>query len=221
MPDGDIFQRKLRGTGRGWVTTSRLLRYGAAREVLEKSISKACADDLRRIPSDLVIAGRDILLAAMREENLSRKGLKTSNSDPYLFLLQESRLLGKGGDFEVSTILKESLKSVFVANRNECETLSADQTSDRLGETLISNLIDRRLFSRIRDPLMLEQNRDSAKEMEWENNLRREMKYIGKKMMNDFLHGTAKKFRAPVLRRRQRKSAEDFLNQSLPVLPQL
>jgi len=221
MPDGDIFQRKLRGTGRGWVTTSKLLRYGATRDVLEKSISKACADDLRRIPSDLVVAGRDILLAAMREEDLSRRRFKTSNSDPYLVLQQELRLLPNNGDFQVGNIVKESLKSVFVANRSECASLSDDQISERLGETLISNLIDGRLFSRIRDPFMVEQNRDSAQEMAWEDNVRQEMMPIGKKMMNEFLNGKEKKFRAPVLRRRKRKSAADFLNQSLPVLPQL
>ena len=221
MPDGDIFQRKLRGTGRGWVVTSNLLRYGAPIDDLERSISKACADDLRRISSDQVIAKLDILWAAMQAEAARKQGQDAFSRDSYLFLIQELRLQGRSGDFEVATILDNAVKSVFVAKKNECESLSLNQLSESLGEILISNLVEKRLFSRIRDPFMLEQNRDPEQEMAWESKMRNEIMPIGKKMMSQFLNGKARKFRAPVLARRPRKPTSEFLSQNLPVLPQL
>ncbi len=218
MPDGDIFQRKLRGTGR-WVTVSRLLSNGSTEwATLEKSISKAYADDLGRISLDAVPSCLTFLLSAMNEEKRSRYQPGFFRSDTYLVLEQELRLFRRDCNFEILNILKDSVRSVFVSSRNECESLSDDQISDKLGETLIGRVLDERL-SRIRDDLMLTQKRNLDEQMQLEKELRGKMMPIGRKMMCDFKNGKTKKFRAPIVRRAQKKSATDFLNQSIPVLP--
>ena len=68
---------------------------------------------------------------------------------------------------------------------------------------------------------MLIQNRDLSEQMELEKELCKNMLPIGQKMMRDFRSGKTKKFRVPIVRQAKKKSAADFLNQSVTVLPQM
>jgi hypothetical protein len=216
MPDGDIFQRSLRGTGKGWVSVFRLSAYGDSFEGLESQISKACSDNFRRIPREIIEQCLHVLISTLEAEGLvaGNQGLRRANT--FLRLENDLRLIPSSAEFELVTLLKESVRSVFAANQFRVSELRSSEIPKAVGEALVSKLFDNRV-SRVRNELIKASGRSINEQFELEGKLKSSMVGVGQKLMNDFCSG--RKFRAPVFRRRQpRKSAAEFLNQPIQVI---
>lgn len=216
MPDGDRFYRRLKGTGRGWVTVSRIACNNGNIILIKDKIMKAVADNLRKIEPQSVEKALDILHRIFEEERLQKRGLSLSTTNNFIRLEQELRLAKFQGDFHLCIILENSVKKVFLANRNSCLAISSDEINEKLGQTLAVEITDSRL-SRVRDLIVEEQNKTYSEHIEWEQNLRREILEPAKKLVKGFVNSKqAKKFRSPVTRRIDRNATSNILNRSLP-----
>ena len=216
MADGDRFHRALVGTGRGWGTAYRIACNNGNIILLKDKVLKAVADNLRRIEPQSVEKAIDILHGIFDAERWQKLGLSLFNADNFARLESELSMARFQGDFHLTKILENSLKKVFLANKNSCLTISKDEINKRLGQTLAVEITDSRL-SCVRDGIMKEQNRTFSEQIKWEQDLRREILEPAKKLVKGFVSGKqTKKFRSPVTRRIDRNATSNILNRSLP-----
>lgn len=217
MPDGDKFMRKLKGTGKGWGVAYKLACSDSAH--LPAQILKACADNLRNYSKGALAETVNVLVSAFERENWVRNENLISSADVFLTLEKEFKSLKIKCDFDLVGILEKTVKSVFIENRNNSASMSKESVAEKLGESLVLNIMDSRWLSRIRDGLMKEQKRDVPHQIIWEQNLRGQVISGARKMMkNSFKGNEVKQFRAPVTRG-AKKSTADILNQRLTILP--
>ncbi len=216
MPDGDRFLRKLIGTGRGWGTAYKLASCNS--EYLPAQIIKACADNLRGFSDESIPAAIESLNTAFDREKWSVNENLLSSLDVFSILERECRSIKLKEGFELGNILEKSIKSVFLANKNDAAKISGENIVERLGETLALNIMDSRWLSRVRDGVMAHQNRDITEQRIWEQNLRGQILPAARKMMKSYCEGkNNKKFRAPAFKK-AKKSTSDILTKRLTVL---
>lgn len=215
MPDGDRFYRRLRGMGKGWVSISRIACNSGNIMLLNDSVLKAVANNLRSIESASVERAIDILQSAFDEERWQKQGLSLSNADNFARLERAINIARFQGDFYLTKILENSLKKVFLANKHSCLTISKDEINEKLGQTLAVEITDSRLSS-VRDLIMKEQDKTFSEQIKWEQDLRREIIEPAKKLVKGFVNSKqTKKFRSPVTRRVDRNATSNILNRSL------
>lgn len=215
MLDGDRFYRRLRGMGKGWVSISRIACNNDDITVLSDKVLEAIAENFRSI-SDSIEKCVDLLHSAFEEERWQKRGLLLSPVDSFVKI---ERALGKQnlqGNFQLNQILINSIKKVFLVNKNDCLIITEAQINEKIGETLAVEITDSRL-SCVRDFVMDEQNRNGSEQREWEKRLFREISAFSKKLIK--LDGTQiKKVRKPVTRRIDRNATANILNRSLSAL---
>src|SRR5258708_28031132 len=152
MPDGDVFQRRLRGTGRGWQAIVRLLNSHPDRLDLDQKISQAFAKNLRELPPAFIRNVVGVLLDAVSSE---RRHLSLgTNTDTFLDFCYALRLENGGNAFEIATIAKESAQAFFLANRERCRMLTEQNIVEGFADRLAEKLIDSR-FNRNHDVLLV------------------------------------------------------------------
>ncbi len=212
MPDGDIFQRSLRGTGRGWVVLARLADHQRDFDGLGSAASKAVADSFRRIPEQTLNQCTHILLA---ELDTSAWG----NLHPTIRALRlETQLLGVavGQDaFELVSITKDAVRATHTSLGRRDRIPTVAEALQAFGETLAERIFDNRI-SRVRGELMGRSGRDAASQRELELPVRYEMRKVGSRLMAQFAKG--KRFRAPVLAKRIRPTPVEMVRQQIQVL---
>ena len=215
MPDGDIFQRSLRGTGKGWTSLARLSAFNGTFVGLEGNVSRAFFHDVRRIPTSFIGQCLETLHKAFyAEASLSQEF--TQRPDNLLILDQELRLIRSPNEFDLSNIFKDCVKFVFQTQRLNAKTISDGEISDSIGEDLICRVVDNRI-SRFRNELMNRSDLSASDQFVVEQKLKNEIRPAGRKFMKDFKAG--KKPRSPVFRGPSRRSTADILNQPLRVFP--
>jgi hypothetical protein len=136
MPDGDRFYRHLRGTGRGWVSIARMSCNNSDIFLLKDKVLKAVTDNLRRIDTQSVEKGIAILHSAFDEERWQKQGLSLSNADNFSRLEQALSFARFQGDFRLTKTFEDSLKKVFLDNKNACSTISKEEINEKIGQTL-------------------------------------------------------------------------------------
>lgn len=214
MPDGDRFYRHLRGTGKGWVSISRMFCNNSDILLLKDKVLKAVSDNLRRIETQSVEKGIAILHSAFDEEKWQKQGLSLSGVDNFSRLERSLGFAKLQGDFYLTKILENSIKKVFIANKNSASTISKEVINEKLGQTLAVEITDARL-SCVRDEIMKETGRSYTEQIKWEKHLQREISEPAKKLVKGFANSKIKKFRSPVTRRIDRNATENILNRSL------
>lgn len=219
MPDGDRFLRKLRWTGRGWGKAYSLACNNSV--FLLAQISKALANNMRNFSAESIAGAIGVLSDAFGRETYYGQTNLLPSSNIFLTLENEYRLLNVKGDFDLVNILEKSVKSVFIANKNGSATMTDELIAEKLGETLSLNIMDSRWMSRVRDGVMVKQNRDFIEQQMWEQDLKGKVLPIARKMMKNFFKGKYnKKFRAPSYKQAKRATSE-LMNQRMPVLSQI
>lgn len=217
MPDGDRFMRKLKGTGKGWGVAYRLASSNDLVHLPHK-IVQACADNMRRIEPELIFGAVNALCGAFEREKWSRESNLLSSVEVSIKLDKDLRSIKGSADYDLIDLLKKSAQSVFNANRNDYTSISEKQIAERLGNTLIIEVMDSRFLSRVRDGIMEKQNRNVGEQMIWEQDLRGKVLPEAKRMVKNFFKGEkTKKFRVPAVRN-LRKTTSDILKQKMPVL---
>ena len=215
MPDGDRFYRRLRGMGKGWVSISRIACNNDDITLLSDKVLEAVAENFRSV-SDSIEKSIDLLHKAFEEERWQKRGLLLSPVDSFVKLERELGKQNLQGNFQLNQILINSIKKVFLANKNDCLIVTESQINEKIGETLAVEITDSRL-SCVRDFIMDEQNRNGSEQKEWEKKLFRKVSAFSRKLIKR--DGTQiKKIRKPVTRRIDRNATANILNRSLSAL---
>lgn len=213
MPDGDIFQRSLRGTGRGWVVLARLADHQRSFVGLGPAAGKAVSDSFRRIPAEALDQCAHILLAELDPSRTDRQlhpGIRS--------LRLESQLRGVAvaqDAFDLVNIVKDAVRTTHASLCRGDKSPTVSQTLEALGENLAERIFDNRV-SRVRGALIAHSGRNVTAQREIESPLRFEMRKVGGRLMAQFAKG--KRFRAPVLARRARPTAADMVRQPIQIL---
>lgn len=84
--------------------------------LLNDSVLKAVANNLRSIEPASVERTIYILQSAFDEERWQKQGLSLSNADNFARLERAISIARFQGDFQLTKILENSLKKVFLAN---------------------------------------------------------------------------------------------------------
>ena len=193
MPDRDVFQRCFKGSGPlGWQGIARLLNYDPGRLDVDQKITKALARTLRKLPPNFMRNVVVLLGDTMAEE-------------------RRSRLLGIRKD--------GAAQSFFLANRERSHGFSDGAISDGFADKVAEKLIDAQMFSKIRDVLQSNSQRDAVAEMSWERRILNRAFPHARKMLSRYLAVEGGAFRAPIVRGTKRKSTEEFLTEFITVLP--
>lgn len=213
MPDGDIFQRSLRGTGRGWVALARLADHQRSFVGLGTAAGKAVSDSFRRIPVEALDQCARILLSELEPSRIDRQlhaGIRS------LRLETELRGVTVAQDgFDLVNIVKDAARTTHASLCRGDNPLTDSQTLQAFGEDLAERIFDNRV-SRVRGALIAHSGRDVTTQREIETPLRCEMREVGGRLMAQFAKG--KRFRAPVLTRRARPTAAEMVRQPIQVL---
>lgn len=218
MPDGDRFYRRLRGTGRGWVSIARMACNNGDIFLLNDKVLKAVTANLREIEPQSVEKGIDILQRCFDEERWQKQSLSLSKADVFTKLEQQLSFASFQGDYYLTKKFEESLKKVFLTYRNSALKITKEEINERLGQTLAVEITDAR-FSCVRDEIMREQNRTFSEQKKWEEDLHRQLLESAKKLVKGFVKGKRiKKFRSPVTRRVDRNATANILNRGLATL---
>jgi hypothetical protein len=216
MPDGDRFYRRLKGMGKGWISVSRIACNNGNIMLLDDSVLKAVANNLRSIEPASVESGIDILHSAFDEERWQKRNVSLSNADNFARLERAISVARFEGDSYLTKKFEESLKTVFLKYRKFCLTITKDEINERLGQTLAVEITNARL-SCVRNEIMKEQNRTFSEQIKWEKELEKKISEPAKKLVKAFVNSKqTKKFRSPVTRRIDRNATSNILNRSLP-----
>lgn len=221
MPDGDRFMRQSVGTGRGWGKSYSLALNDSP--YLLGQITKACADNFRRLGTDDIRKSVDILTVAFERQSRLDKNNLMASANVFFDLKIEFRRLKAQGDYDLVGVLGRTIESVFNTYKDDCENMSRNKVIEKLGESLTLNIMDSRWLSRVRDGLMEKLGRDQFEQMKWEQDLRAKMIPEGRKMLKNAFKGEdkgeeVKAFRAPASKQKKRATA-DILSKKLNVLP--
>ena len=216
MPDGDRFYRRLSGTGKGW---GMVYRYACNK--IEASFSKdkalqAIADNLRRIEQTSLERAINILHITFEDEKWQKRGLPFSDGDNYSKLEQALTPSRFEGESVLAEVLKKAVRKVFLANKNSCLTISNEQITENLGQTLAFEIMDAHFLSRVRDGIMEKQDRNFPEQVKWEQELKKEIAEPAKKLLKGFVKG--KQIRKPLTKRIDKDATSNILSRSLNVL---
>lgn len=216
MPDGDIFQRSLAGSGKGWVRIFRSLNVDPQRTDLGPAILKAVRCNLDQLPRSYLLESFGLLGNAFRNDGLPKLGQNVMNGDSFTELDSRLRTLEFGKAFGTAQIINESIKATFSVER-----LNTGVSGDQIVATFCSifgnKFLDSR-FSKIRPTLQEARERTTQEQNVWEESVKNQSTEGLHKMIERYLAGGGVRFRVPVIRRRPAASVRDLLLRPVRIL---
>ena len=224
MPDGDKFERRLRG--KGWRRVYRLScgedSEGSMSLIVDEMIG-ACAAALRDGIQDSHTVLQNIKSAvceALKLESKAKKtGLASYNDLAYLHLSRNIESLGNNGDFDMMQCLKTMARSVFLEFRQRCDSISDKQVTDRLAEATVERIIETRFLAPAREGVMKKRKRSMEEQNFWEQSLKEKLSNPARKMLVRIIRSKRRvSIRAPKKLTPRIKMSLDSLNQGLKVL---
>ena len=224
MPDGDKFERQLRG--KGWRSIYRLScnsdLNGSLTPIVDQMMM-ACAAALRDGLQDSNILLQKIgnaVCEALRLESKAKKtGLASYRDLAYLHLSRNLDNLNGSGAFDLVQSLKTTAQSVFLKSRQLCDTISDKQVLEKLAETTIERVVETRFLAPVREGIMETQQHSIEEQTAWEQRLKMELSGPAKKMLvRVFRSKVPTSIRAPKRLTPRMKMSLESLNQGLKVL---
>jgi hypothetical protein len=216
MPDGDKFERRLRG--RGWAKAYRLAVGNAEWPFLTDSLVTATAYALRdQISCPFLPDVSAVLCDAFQVLGNSRDGSgKLEAFEQLCHNLDdiEARVPNCVG----TQLAAQSALKVFAEQSRQEDFPLGEQILDRLGETFVWDLIDNQWLSPVRDGIAEKNNRSLEEQTRWEQNLKDNLKTQARKLFQNALKAdNAKAVRAPK-RTATSRPLETLLNEPLVAL---
>ena len=198
MPDGDRFERSLRG--RGWAKAYRLAGGKAEWPLLIDALVTASAFALRhqaQSPSLSDVASALSNSLAFRRGHDSDGGFGAFEAFEQLYSQLdeiEARDLNRLG----TSLVIRAAKKVFAEQGRQIEPPEKQQTTDRLGEEFFCELIDQQFLSRVREGIAEQNERSVEQQASWEQELKQRVRPQARKLFASALKAAnAKEVRAP------------------------
>jgi hypothetical protein len=187
MPDGDRFERLLRG--RGWVKAYRLAAGNAEWALLVDSLVKAAAHALRnqaQSPSLLDVA--TVLCESLAFPSLRDSRSPSGGSQAFEHLchgLDDIEALDRS--YVGTQLAIRAAEKVFAEYSRQGGLAENEVILDRLGEVFVSHLIDHQCLSRVRSGIAEKNNRTVEQQASWEENLNEHLKPQARKLFQNAL----------------------------------
>jgi hypothetical protein len=221
MPDGDRFERTL--FGKGWRKAYRLACGNEPLTPLGDVLMKAVAAAMRgSLACASLTKVRDVVYNALQEKARSR----TLNfgdrplADPYRLLSESLAEIVTSDASAMSTQLAaKAAQSVYLEFHLQRTPVSSEQLEARLAELYVERVIRHQWLARVREGILLKNERSVEEQMSWEERLFVHLAKPSRDMLKEvFRSEGAVKVRAPRRSTPQRKMTIEELHQGLTVL---
>lgn len=221
MPDGDRFERTL--FGKGWRKAYRLAcgnePLTPLGDVLMKAVSAALNGPLACASLTVI---RDAIYNALQEKARSRM-LNFGDrplADPYRQLSEGLTEIVAADASAMSTQLAaKAAQSVYLEFHLQRTAVTSEQIESRLAELFVEKVIRYQWLARVREGVVLKNDRSVEEQMSWEERLFIHLAKPSRDMLKKvFRSEGAVKIRAPRRQTPQRKMTIEELHQGLTVL---
>ena len=221
MPDGDKFERSL--PGKGWGKAYRQACATAPFHMLRDTLMGAAAAALRGPLACRNLANiRDAVYHALREKaragelNFGNKALV----DPYRRLSDLlTDIVSDDGNSISAQLAAKAGQSVYIEFKDDCHTVTAKQVQDRLAEVFGEWVIRHQWLDRVREGVVLKNNRTAEEQIAWEDDLCTRLSEPLRKMIGQMFRTDRKiTVRAPRRATPQRKMTIEELHKGIAVL---
>ena len=221
MPDGDRFQRTLRG--KKWAKAYRLScdnqSFSLIGDVLTKGVSAALRGPLACNSLGKV---RDAVYHALKEKahggrlNFELQPL----ADPFCMLTDLLKDIVAEDAHALSTQLAaKAAQSVYLRLHQECEDVTSSQIQEQLSTEFGQWIIRNQFLAKVREGIALKNNRTPDEQMAWEQDLLTHLAEDLRKMVDKAYSTDGKvSIRAPRRRTPQRKMTIEELHQGIAIL---
>lgn len=221
MPDGDKFERSLRG--KGWRKAYRQACDGAPFHMLRDTLIGAAAAALRGpLACRTLTSIWDAVYHALREKARAGEldfGDKTL-ADPYRMLSDLlTDIVSEDGNSVSAQLAAKAGQSIYIELEQDCRTVTAKQVQDSLAEAFGEWVIRHQWLARVREGLALKNNRTADGQMAWEEDSLRQLSEPLRKMIGPMFRTDRKvTVRAPRRATPQRKMTIEELHKGIAVL---
>lgn len=221
MPDGDRFERTL--FGKGWRKAYRLACGNEPLTPLGDTLMKAVAAALRGPLACASLAKiRDAVHNALQEKARSRM-LNFGDrplADPYQLLSGDlSEIVAADASAMSTQLAAKAAQSVYLEFHLQRDAVSSEQIESRLAELFVEKVIRYQWLARVRESVVLKNDRSVEEQMSWEERLFIHLAKPSRDILKEvFRSEGAVKVRAPRRQTPQRKMTIEELNQGLTVL---
>jgi hypothetical protein len=215
MPDGDRFERVLRGAG--WRRAYRISIEGSSTEALCSSVNTATAAKLRtmapvylnKIPQII----RRFLMQGLAPGNL------TTTSSRFTDLTRAIKELeSQESDFVSTQLALKAAQAVFIESGQGCGSMSSLDIEGDFSQQLVEWTIRHDFFAPAREGIALGNKRSTSQQQEWERGILSTLAPDSRKMLKPVLRSAEGSIKAPRRTTPQRRMTIEELNKGLTVI---
>lgn len=221
MPDGDRFQRTLRG--KGWAKAYRLACSNQSLDLICDRLKKAVAEALRGpLACHSLAKIREAVHTALIEKaqggrlNFEDQPL----ADPFRMLTDLLDDIVAEDSHALSTELAaKAARSVYLRLQRDCEKVTSGQIQEQLSREYGEWVVRHQFLARVREGIALKNDRTPEEQMAWEDGLFSSLAEDLRKTVDQLYQSDRKvAVRAPRRRTPQRKMTIEELHQGIAVL---
>jgi hypothetical protein len=221
MPDGDKFERSLRG--KGWRKAYRQVSDGVPFNMLRDTLISATADALRgplncnSLPN-ISNAVYHALKEKARAGELNFDNL--TSADPYRMLSDLlADIASEDANSTATQLAAKAGKSIYIEFEQHSESVTTKQIQDRLAELFGEKVIRHLWLARVREGIVKKNDRTVEEQMAWEDDLFEQLSEPLSKMVGQMFRTDRKvTVRAPRRTTPQRKMTIEELHKGIAVL---
>jgi len=214
MPDGDRFERRLRG--RGWRTVFRLMTSSAPSELVAELAGKGVAAYLRGNEGLPISACVNAIHGTLCTPELPFLPAESSWPGTKALMNRLEELVSSTGYKEGAQLCQRAAWKAFL-NLEGSVSISVEEVAARFGAELSWEITERKCVGIARDEVAQRTHRSLKEQLEVENDLRERVKGLGCRFGKQFVSGkTLAEVRAPN-RQTRVESIENILHQPLPI----
>jgi hypothetical protein len=216
MPDGDRFERRLRGPH--WRKAYRLGCGNASFELIGKELMAAVAAAMR---GPLLFPHLQKALHAIYIALQNKAVLKTSppskvaGKDPYRTLIASYSQPESNENFVANEIEAKVVQSVYLQLESDCDSMTLQRVQDRFSEALVERIIRHGFLAKVRDGMAAENARSAEEQYTWERKLLDSFAASSRDMLRPILEKGRTVVRAPKRITPQRRMTREELDQPL------
>jgi hypothetical protein len=203
MPDGDRFERALRGPG--WRRAYRLSFAGGSNDALCDALKTAVAAKLRKTLDPHYL----------REIPRAIHQALTGGSSFASFVDVLSKLHSEQSDFAGKLLAERSAQTVFIEFEPESRSANLTDVETRFSQELVERNVRNSFFAPAREGIACGNNRTAAEELEWEGNILSALGNDSKAMLKPVFRDPKASIRAPRRTTPQRHMTMEELNRGL------
>lgn len=217
MPDGDRFERVLRGP---WRRPYRISIEGSSTEALCDSIKKATAAKLRASLSPAYLKRIPQTIHQVLTQ-LALGNVPNVSSDTQRFTALTSALKeldSKDSDFVATQLALKAAQAVLIESGQERSSMTLSDIEACFSQRLVEWTIRHDLLAPAREGMALESKRSTVEQQKWEKDLLSALAPDSRRMLKPIFRNAEASIKAPRRTTPQRRMTIEELNKGLTVI---